>query len=98
MPDRCMPPDAETFRLEAIDTGGMGINAKDIPRLFSDFPQLETTRKSTSQGAAPRSPARRGLCTERHTNTDFVGALAYGVCHDAVETKAHRSIDPTATR
>src|SRR5713101_2249807 len=58
VPDRYTPPDAETFRLEVIDTG-MGISAKDIPRLFADFLQLETTRKSISQGAGRGRPRRK---------------------------------------
>ena len=38
------------------------------------------------------------LGTERHMITGLVGALAYGVCHDAVEPQVYRSIDPTASR
>ncbi len=42
-------------------------------RLFADFPQLETTRKSTSQGAAPRSPARRGAAHRASYGCRFRG-------------------------
>jgi len=42
--------DARTFRLEVSDTG-VGIKPEDLPRLFSDFVQLEATRKAPSQGA-----------------------------------------------
>ena len=42
--------DARNFRLEVTDTG-MGIQPGDLPRLFSDFVQLDVMRKSASQGA-----------------------------------------------
>ena len=42
--------DARNFRLEVSDTG-MGIQPEDLPRLFSDFVQLDVTRKAASQGA-----------------------------------------------
>jgi two-component system cell cycle sensor histidine kinase PleC len=42
--------DAANFRLEVTDTG-IGIEPENLPRLFSDFVQLEATRKAASQGA-----------------------------------------------
>jgi PAS domain S-box-containing protein len=47
---RTVRQEAETFRLEVTDTG-IGIKPEDIPRLFADFLQLESTRKVASQGA-----------------------------------------------
>jgi signal transduction histidine kinase len=45
-----IPEDARTFRLEVSDTG-IGIDPENFPRLFSDFVQLDATRKAASQGA-----------------------------------------------
>ena len=42
--------DARNFRLEVSDTG-IGIEPENLPRLFSDFVQLEATRKAAFQGA-----------------------------------------------
>ena len=42
--------DARSFRLEVNDTG-IGIEPEALACLFSDFPQLEATRKPASEGA-----------------------------------------------
>jgi two-component system, cell cycle sensor histidine kinase PleC len=47
---RAVPHEDESFRIE-VDDSGPGIKSEQIAMIFSDFHQLEVTRKAPSQGA-----------------------------------------------